>query len=307
MIELQLKLLGDRLRNRAFADALKKVIVPGNTVLSDIGSGTGYLSFLASRFGAKECYLYEYDQAILHLSEQLAKKNKVKNCHFIGKHSADVKRGVASDVIVSETLGNYALEENIIENMEDSKRFLKLGGTLIPGRVEQFIAPFTSPRLMKEIDIFDQVDERFDWDLVRKGVLGNMFVYRVKPEDLLKASALRWDDVDFSTKQSSIRKREVSWKIEESATVYGFAIWWVAELVPGVTLSTSPFDAPTHWDQIYLPLLKPLQLGKGDQLRVELKSDSRYEVGIRLQWKVTHLDSKGKVLEQQSLDTGKGW
>ena len=47
MIELQRKLMGDKVRNDAFHKALKKVIVPGRSVVADIGSGTGFLSFLA--------------------------------------------------------------------------------------------------------------------------------------------------------------------------------------------------------------------------------------------------------------------
>ena len=55
MLELQRKLLGDRGRNAAFRKALKTAIAPGKSVVLDLGSGTGFLSFLAERLGAKEC------------------------------------------------------------------------------------------------------------------------------------------------------------------------------------------------------------------------------------------------------------
>jgi predicted RNA methylase len=38
-----------------------------------------------------------------------------------------------ADIVISETLGAFALEENIIENMREGKRVLKPKGTLIPG------------------------------------------------------------------------------------------------------------------------------------------------------------------------------
>ena len=42
------------------------------------------------------------------------------------------------------------------------------------------------------------------------------------------------------------------------ATIYGLALWWRAELVPGVALSTGPLDPRTHWEQLYLPALAPI-------------------------------------------------
>ena len=125
MIELQLKLLSDQRRNSAFYEALREAIHPGESVVADIGSGTGFLSFMASKLGAKECYLYEYDDELVALSKRLSALNRVRGVHFVARHTSSVKRPVKVDIVVSETLGNYALEENIIENLEDARRFLK--------------------------------------------------------------------------------------------------------------------------------------------------------------------------------------
>src|SRR3989338_3569611 len=154
MVELQQKLLADRVRNDALYAALKKVIKKGQTTVADIGSGTGFLSFLALQLGARECYLYEAEQEMLELSRQLAQANKIKNCHFIEAHSTDVENPVKVDVVVSETLGNYALEENIIESLNDAKRFLKPGGVMLPRTVTQYVAPVVSPRITQEIDVW---------------------------------------------------------------------------------------------------------------------------------------------------------
>jgi predicted RNA methylase len=79
-LELHRKLLSDTTRNEAFRAALKRVIVHNSTtrclnfipthlnfpesIVADIGSGTGFLSFLAARLGAKKCYLYEADHDV---------------------------------------------------------------------------------------------------------------------------------------------------------------------------------------------------------------------------------------------------
>ena len=91
-IELHRKLLGDKVRNDAFGAALERAIKPGMTV-ADIGAGTGFLSFLARRLGAAQCYLYEYTGA-LELAKELARRNGMTGLTFVNAHDGSrVRRG----------------------------------------------------------------------------------------------------------------------------------------------------------------------------------------------------------------------
>lgn len=287
-MELQMKLLGDRVRNKAFFAALKKAIKPGKTIIADIGSGTGFLSFLASRLGAKTCYLYEENEELLELSRAIARANKITNCRFIPFHSARVKQPEKVDIIISETLGNYALEEHIIENLNDAKRFLKPGGVVMPAFLEQWIAPVVNRRVFDEINPWDRIGFDMDFSGAKRAALNNMYVSKIRGTDLLqdKTGTQKWDALGFAKKEKSIRAGKASWIINRPAIIYGFAVWWNAILVPGITLSTSPFSTPTHWDQIFLPLLEPLHVAKKDRVEIQLMSDSRYAVGIRLAWTI---------------------
>lgn len=273
----------------------------------DLGSGTGFLGFMASRLGAKHVLLIETGD-ILKTSRELAKRNGITNCTFIQKHSTEVKDVPWTDVLISETLGNYALEENIIESIEHAKRFLKPGGVIIPGKIRQFVCPVISNRIQKEIDVWDA---GFDlvFDEAREISLHNMYVKTMKKEDLLetKDAIRQWDSVDFSKKNLSVREGRQVWKAERGMTVHGLGLWWETELVPGITLSTSPFTAPTHWEQIYLPLLTPVSLKVGESLELYLKSDTRWKVKINLEWTVKHLDSSGKLIREQKMDMRKGY
>jgi predicted RNA methylase len=137
MIEFQRKLMSDNLRNQLFYEALKKVIEKNKTLMVDIGSGTGFLSFLAVKLlGAKHSTLIEYGD-ILDVSKKIAEENNIKNLTFIKKHSTQVKNlPYKADLLVSETLGNFAFEENILETIEDGKRFLKKKESIIiPQRI----------------------------------------------------------------------------------------------------------------------------------------------------------------------------
>jgi len=310
-IELHRKLLGDAPRNAAFHAALKAVIKPGVTTVADLGAGTGFLSFLARQLGAVHCTLIEYTDT-LQLATQLARANKIDGLSFIQGHSAEIKKPEKVDVVVSETLGNYALEENLLETLNDARRYLKKNGVLIPCGLKQYVAPVLTPRLQDEIDIWPRVGFGVNLDAARTMSLNNMYVRTVQPADVggSDVHAKCWDDLCFASDADaapSLRRESVHWsgKSLGPVTIHGYALWWVAELVPGVAISTSPFSEPTHWEQIYLPLLAPITLDAGDTLECTLTSDTRPDVGVRVAWRTRQLRS-GKVVITHDQDITKG-
>lgn len=307
MIDLQRKLLGDNVRNVAFAEALRRSVKPGDTTVIDLGSGTGFLGFLASRLGAKRVTLIEIGE-ILETSKALAKRNGINNCTFLCKHSTQVRGIPQADILLSETLGNFALEENMLESIEDAKRLLRPTGIIIPGKISQFVCPVVSDRIRKEIDVWPRVGFDLDFTEAREIAMNNMYVKMILPNDLLLGrDAIReWDSIDFSKKNKSIRSADVVWKASSPITIYGFALWWNAELVKGVELSTSPMKPATHWEQIYLPLLSPIVCKAGLSLHLHLHSDTRFKVRVNLLWTVKLLDEKNKEVSVQELDMRKG-
>src|SRR5690606_21630192 len=114
------------------------------------------------RLGAKQATLIEYTDA-LDLAETLARRNRIDALTFIKAHSSEVQRKLVADIVITETLGNYALEENFLETAIDARRFLKAGGLVIPGRLRQFVAPVLLSRLQHDIDIWPDIG--FDLDM----------------------------------------------------------------------------------------------------------------------------------------------
>ena len=302
-IEYHRTLIADRVRNKAFEAALRSVIKKGETTVADIGAGTGLLALMAMRLGAREVFLYEAAE-VAGVAAKVLKANGARNCRLIPCHSTEMVDPPKVDVVVSETLGNYALEEHVIETLADAKkRFLNPGGVLIPRRIEQFVAPVVSDRVQAEFAAWDMTG--FDLSVAKAMSLNNIYVRTFGAKELLEAKV--WDTVDLGTDGKSARKGEASWKLKAATTVYGFATWWSAELAPGIVLSTAP-DAPrTHWEQLYFPLLQPIAAKAGDTIVASLRSRTAAEAGTHVAWVATHRDARGREAARQSLNLDKGF
>lgn len=307
-IEFHRNMLRDKVRNQAFYQALAQVIKPGESVVADVGSGTGLLGFLAERLGAQACHLYEYGE-VTALSEKLARRNKIRRCFLIPEHSTAVIDPEPADIVVSETLGNYALEENIIETLEDAKRFLKPGGVIIPGRIEQFVVPVTTSKFYDELTVWDDVGFDLDFRDAKRMSLNNLYVRSFTPEDLLDRgqSAQCWDHVDFRRRNAGSRRGKAEWTLAQSTTIYGFAMWWTCELVPGVSLTTSPLANTTHWEQLFFPVLEPIAGLAGDRLTIAIHSEAGEEGGAQLRWTISLASDNAKRKLRQALDMRRGF
>ncbi|MEQ1651535.1 MAG: 50S ribosomal protein L11 methyltransferase [Hyphomicrobium sp.] len=308
-IEYHRTLIADTVRNDAFYAALKAVIVPGQTVVADIGAGTGLLGLMASKLGAKTVYMFETAE-VAGVADKILKANRAKNCHLIPCHSTDFTDRLQVDVIVSETLGNYALEENIIDTLTDARRrFLKPKGSVIPSEIKQYAAPVVTPRIDDDLRAWARVGKGLDLGVAQAMSFNNAYVRTLATNELLDQgkTAMVWDTVDLTKETRSGRKGEARWQIEKPQTIYGFAGWWVARLSAGQFLSTGPGALRTHWEQLYFPLLEPIALKAGEAIALSLKSRSSEAAGTHLSWTVTHFDARSKQIARQALDLDKGF
>ncbi len=306
-IEYHRTLIADRVRNEAFGRALAAVIKKGETTVADIGAGTGLLALMAARLGAREVFLYEAAE-VAGVAAKALKANGARNCHLFPCHSTEMVDPPKVDVVISETLGNYAFEEHIIETLNDARaRFLKPGGTLIPRRLQQFVAPVIGDRIHRELSAWDETG--FDLSAAKAMSLNNIYVRTIPARDLLDGgdSAVAWDAIDFATDSRPNRKGEASWRLKSSATIYGFATWWTAELAPGISLSTAPGAPRTHWEQLYFPLLAPLEAKSGETVGIALRSRTSQEAGTHVAWTATRRDGKGREVARQTLNLDKGF
>ena len=304
-IEFHRRMLADKVRQAAFREALARAIRPGETTVADIGAGTGILAFIARELGAREVWLYD-PGTVLELAELIAARNGIEQLHFVPQRSLDVVDPPRVDLVVAEVLGNFAYEEGVLETLRDARRYLAPGGTLIPRSIVQWAAPVTTDRFDRDLSSWRDCGAALNLSDAEALTRNNMYVFAIEPGDL-GAPPAAWDELDFTGAIASRRAGRAHWRLAVDAAVFGFALWWDCTLVPGITLSTSPHAARTHWEQIYLPVLEPLAGKAGDELALAIESETGGgESGIAVRWTIEHRRS-ARVLAEQTLDIGAGF
>jgi protein arginine N-methyltransferase 1 len=308
-IEYHRTLLADGVRNAAFHAALAQLIVKGETTVADIGAGTGFLGFLAAKLGARRVDLYEA-AGVAGVARKLLRQNRVRSCRLFEMHSTEAIDPDRVDLVVCETLGNYALEESIVETLNDARaRFLKPGGAIIPSAIRQIVCPVVSGRFLAELSAWDRVGYGLDLGPAKTMSLNNIYVRTFAPADLLEraAAAVLWDRLAFNRHNKTTRAGEAVWTLGRQTTIYGLVLWWTADLAEGIALTTGPLDARTHWEQLYLPVLAPLAVDAGHTLVARVRSTTSYAQGTNVAWTLTVKDASGRRLTHQSLDLEKGF
>ncbi len=120
-------MLIDRQRVDAYHTAITRYVHPGDTVI-DLGTGVGILAFFAAKQGAKKVYAIDHS-SIISLAEQVAKFNQIDRVEFIEIHSSQFTLDTPVDVIVHDQIGNFLLDEDMVENICDLRnRLLKKAG-----------------------------------------------------------------------------------------------------------------------------------------------------------------------------------
>lgn len=266
-------MVADNVRTKAYAAALRQAIKPDSVVM-DIGAGTGIWSLLACQYGARHVYSVEPDDSI-HTARKLAMANGFGDrITFLQEISTRVELPERANVIVSDLRGSLPFFETHIASIADARaRHLAPAGTLIPLKDVVWACPVESAESYERhlgpwgSDVFG-----LDFSSNRR-TAANVFHHdQMKPENLL-AQSQALAELDYQAITNPNVQSALRWEVERSGTAHGISLWFSAELADGIGFSTGPGNDPLIYGMALVLLTEPVKVAKGDVIEAEFKGN----------------------------------
>src|SRR5690242_9004894 len=140
-LNVQKNMLQDKVRNRAFKEAIFRNVKKGDVVV-DLGTGTGILAIWAAQAGARKVYAIE-ETDVADVAEAVIKDNGFENVITVLKaNSSEVTLPEPADVLIAEIVGHFLFEEGIVEAIAGVREvLLKPNARIIPASASVFAAP----------------------------------------------------------------------------------------------------------------------------------------------------------------------
>jgi SAM-dependent methyltransferase len=291
--EVHRTMICDRVRTDSFRAAIDAVVRPGDIVL-DVGAGSGILSVFAARAGAARVYAVEQTSVAV-LAQELAAANRVGDIvRVIQGDVLDIEPPERVDVVVSEWLGGFGIDEGMLVPVIAARdRWLKPGGVMIPRSVTAWAALVHDPHLAEMVGFMrdDPYGLRLD-DLVDKTVneilYSGTFRHLVAGDTRSEPSRLWTTDAERIplAQARAPHEAETQLPVRTHGTANALALWFSADLAPGISLSVGPGDPPTHWGMTTAPLRSPVALTPGMVVRARVRTAPARPAGTWTSWAV---------------------
>ncbi len=291
--EVHRTMICDRVRTGAFGRAIESVVRPGDIVL-DVGAGSGILSVFAARAGAARVYAVERTSAAVLAAELAAANGAAGIVQVIHGDIMDLEPPERADVIVSEWLGGFGIDEGMLVPVIAARdRWLKPGGIMIPRLVTAWAALVHDRYLAEMVEFLrdNPYGLRFD-DLIGKTVneifYSGTFRHLAAGDRRSEAGQLWTTDAGLIPLQQAQApvEAEVVLPVRNHGTANALALWFSAELAPGISLSVGPGDPPTHWGMTTAPLRSPVQLTPGMAVRARVRTAPARPAGTWTSWAI---------------------
>jgi protein arginine N-methyltransferase 1 len=270
-------MIADRVRIRAYAEAMRRVITSDSVVL-DLGTGTGIFALLACRFGARRVYAIEPSDAIQVAREIAAANGLADRIEFLQAMSTDITPPERVDVIVSDIGGVMPWFQTHLPSIADARRrFLAPGGTLIPRQDTVWAAVVEAPDLYaRHATPWDDCGFDFDMEPARRLAVNTFKQGRVTADQLL-AEPRRWAALDYAVVDDWNIQAPVRWTVSRAGTGHGIVVGLDRTLAEGIRLSNAPGESDAVGrDSIYATVLfpwsSPVELSSGDMVEAEMRA-----------------------------------
>ena len=270
-------MMNDSRRNNAYNRAIKKIVKKDSLIL-DIGTGSGLLSLMAARAGAVQVITSEMIPLIAEKAEEIIRLNGFeRTISVLNKKSTSLKIGTdipdRADILISEIFDAGLLGEEAVPVIQHARaHLLKPDAKVIPKRATVFAILVESQQLFEDCHI----EMASDFDLSPF----NEFQPRHIQERIQSFShrfisdAFEVFSFDFCGDLIREEQKEIKVNPSTNGTCHAIVIWFHLHLDDEIIIDTGPQNRKTCWMQLIQLLSQPVKIKRNDIVTVSAKHDT---------------------------------
>lgn len=263
----------DRIRSDAYARALAAVVRPDSVVL-DLGTGTGLFALMACRLGARRVYAVDPHPAI-ELARRLARANGFEDrIEFFEDGSTRVELPERADVLVSDLRGTLPIHHGHLRAILDARaRLLAPDAVMIPRADTLWATVVEDPEFYRARYGMGR-ENPWDLDLApaHDVVVHEWTTARFRADQAL-AEAVPWLTLEYASIESADASGTAAVEIVREGVGHGMAVWFDADLAEGVGYSNAPGSPTVYWSGFF-PWPEPVRLEPGSGVEVRFRASS---------------------------------
>ncbi|MDC1159118.1 tetratricopeptide repeat protein [Candidatus Pelagibacter sp.] len=273
-----LPMMNDKFRNAKYLEAIKFAIkdLDDDSLILDIGTGSGLLSMMAAANGAGEVIACETSNVIADTAKKIIHKNGYKEkITVINKKSTELKIEKdlprKADLIISEILSAEFVGEGVRTSIFDAnKRLLKKNGKMIPesGTIK--------------ISLLGNDEEAFNtisvanvsgFDLSEfNSISQSKHAHFLKKKPTLLSNNENAFSINLYNEENLVKEEKIiELKVNKEGLCLGIIQWMKIQLYKDIEYENSPsgyLDSSTGWPTPIYLFDKAVSVKKGDVLKI---------------------------------------
>ena len=258
----------DHLRTTQYDQAIRQVVK--DKVVVDIGTGQDVaLAKLCVEAGAKKVFAIERQKSASKQAQQYVESLGLQE-KIIVLHGdlTQITLPEQVDVCVSELIGAVGSSEGAISIINNTRKFLKPGGLMIPETCRSMIGAVCLPDQLAKHLLFGTLASSYAQQIIDK--IGRDVGFRVSiknfPMSHLVSTVDIFEELDFTNQIAVDCDREILLTVKHDGNIDGFLVWLNVYVQQGM----APIDSLQHlhhWLPVYFPAFYPgIELKAGDRI-----------------------------------------
>ncbi|KAH6923981.1 hypothetical protein HPB50_010117 [Hyalomma asiaticum] len=202
---IHLEMLSDRPRMDSYRKAIElnaDSCIQNRTVL-DVGCGTGILSMLCARAGARSVVGIDQSGVVYNAMDIVRENGLSERVTLVHGRVEELELPERVDVLVSEWMGYFLLFEGMLDSVLQARdRLLRPGGLMLPNRCQLFLVALNDSDIDRRMVSFWDDVEGFKMSCMRKEVLAEAHVMDAPASNVcsdLDLNTCRMEDSDIAS------------------------------------------------------------------------------------------------------------